>query len=283
MIQVRQVIYWCVLTSLMSVQAGGFVQAGIVYDTPSSVYQQNFNSLPSTPLGSTATWANDSTLVGWHGFTGASGTAGSVFILPYNGGSGTFIGGLHSLGTTAADRALGTTTALATNLAMAVSFTNNAGISLDNFTVKYDGEQWRRGNNANAESLVFAYGFGSSYANVTLWSNASSLNFTTPIVGVGTAVGLDGNLPANRVANITSTISGVDWKNGDTLWLRWSDTVVAGEDHTMSLDDFSFTASTTVVPEPSSIVLLGIAAVAGAGRLARRTKRKRARLSNSDS
>jgi hypothetical protein len=43
------------------------------------------------------------------------------------------------------------------------------------------------------------------------------------------------------------------------LWIRWADTNDAGNDHGLAIDDLQFSAS--VIPEPSSCLLLGLAAV----------------------
>ena len=207
---------WCAAAGIILGLMSSWAHAGIMYNSPDSVYQENFDTLPSVAPAISVPWANDSTLSGWSAFTTAVGNPAMTQIIPYSG-SGVFAGGLQSLGTTAADRALGSSTNGTFGIHIAAAFTNNASVSLDSFTVAYDGEQWRRGSNNNPEFLAFSYGFGDSFENVSFQS-VTALNFRTPTNTLGTASGLNGNLPANRVANINATISGLQWvSGGDSL------------------------------------------------------------------
>ena len=74
----------------------------------------------------------------------------------------------------------------------------------------------------------------------------AALDFTSPITG-GTAGALDGNLAANRVA-LSSTITGLNIPAGTEVMLRWSDPDHSGTDHGLSIDDFSVTPHSVVVP-----------------------------------
>jgi hypothetical protein len=85
------------------------------------------------------------------------------------------------------------------------------------------------------------------------------------------AASLDGHAAANRHVFAPVTITGLNWAPGTDLWVRWSDPQVAGADHGLAIDDFSFSA--TGVPEPAS---LGLLAAAGAPLLAGRRRRGRA-------
>ena len=53
---------------------------------------------------------------------------------------------------------------------------------------------------------------------------------------------MDGNAAANKVA-ISFTISGLSLANNGEILLRWSDPDHAGNDHGLSIDDFSVTAT----------------------------------------
>ena len=65
---------------------------------------------------------------------------------------------------------------------------------------------------------------------------------------------LDGNLAANRVADITHTVSGINWAPGTQLWIRWRDQFTHDG---IAIDNVRFTA--TAVPEPSAFLLLASA------------------------
>ena len=230
--------------------------ADISYTSAGSSYGQNFNSL-STTTGTNITWTNDSTIAGW--FSNRTTYRAST-------GSDT-TGSLYSNGSAAAsDRALGSIASGGTGtIQNGVRFTNNTGITLTQFTVTYDGEQWRNGGNTTQHSLTFDYVTG---AGVTLssggYSGVSQLNFNGPIA-TATAAALDGNAAANRVAGITFNVKDITWLPGQQIMLRWTDLNDTGNDHGLAVDNFNFVA----VPEPSSMMVVSLVGLAIAGRFRR--------------
>ena len=146
---------------------------------------------------------------------------------------------------------------------MSIGFriSNNAGTTLTDFTLTYDGEQWRNGGSGTANALRFAYSLTATTAD---WTNApgftsvSALDFVAPVVGT-TAASVDGN-SAGKVAGITATVSGLSWTPGTDLWLRWKDLSDPGADDGLGIDNLSFSANVSV-PEPSSMALFGLASV----------------------
>lgn len=96
-------------------------------------------------------------------------------------------------------------TASSTQRDTEVHFTNNTGFDITQFTISYDGEEWRNGGTtsvANTLTLQLSLtGLSGSWVDL-----GSAFNFTSPIFG-GTAGALDGNAPANRVAGIGGTFS----------------------------------------------------------------------------
>jgi MYXO-CTERM domain-containing protein len=245
-------------------------QAQISLATPAATYTQSFDSLATT--GTAVAWANDSTLAGWSLFTGA-GNAISTYAA--NNGSSN-AGAFVSYGSTgSSERALGVLAsggayfgspasgAVAGYIALAL--VNNSGLAFDSFTLSFDGEQWRNGGNAAAQSLTLQYGLGSSFGTVASWLAAPAGFSVTSPVATTTAAAVDGNV-AGLQAGLGGTVN-LDWAPGQTLWLRWTDLNDAGNDHGLAIDNLSF--SVTAVPEPGTTALW-LAGLAALGLLARR-------------
>lgn len=143
---------------------------------------------------------------------------------------------------------------------MGLRVTNSTGATASGFSLSYDGEQWRKENNAAAHSLIVQYAFNAASVtdtNVT-WTTINDLTFTSPIAAATTAVALDGNLGANRQS--LSSVVGTAWVNGAELWIRWTDLNDSGNDHQLAIDNVSLTA----IPEPSTYAaIFGALALAG--------------------
>ncbi len=244
--------------------------AELIYVAADSVYTQNFDGLPSSGTG--LTWTDDSTLGGWYS------TSSTI-----NAGPGTSSARtLYSFGTVSStDRALGVVSqGVLGDTQFGFAALNNTGETLKSVTVGFDGEQWRRSttNIEAPQTLQFGYRTSNTLGviNAATYTDVSSLGFTSPgykLPGAAT----DGNNAANRTSNITGTIDGLDWKQGEYLWLRWqNEDNGLGSRHGLGIDNFSFSArvspgNITAVPEPSSVAL-----VAAVGWLAFR-KRKRSK------
>jgi hypothetical protein len=253
--------------------------AQVSISSSSQTYSQNFDSLTTaTGTGTSApAWTNNSTLAGWSLFNAAGGDITSYLSGTGSSSSGSF----YSFGASGAmDRALGAVAsggayfgspasgAVAGYVALALS--NNSGAALDSLTLSYAGEEWRNGGNTNAQSIVLQYGFGSSFASVTTWNTAgSAFDFTSPVTG-STAAAVDGNA-AGLVTGLGGTLSGLNWANGDTLWIRWQYLNNSGNDHGLAIDNLSVSvAAATPVPEPSQYALL----LAGLGAIGLVTRRR---------
>jgi len=221
-------------------------------------YTQSFDSLPNT--GVTNSWANNTTLAGWHLFNKSGAAIATINV--DNGGSNT--GSFYSYGTAAStDRALGGAASGGTYFGspssgavagwIAVSFANNSGGTISSIAIRYDGEQWRNGGNTAQQTMVFEYGFGTTFSSVTTWTPAgSAFNFTSP-VAASTAAAVDGNV-AGRIQGFGGTLSNLTWANGTTLWMRWIENNDTGNDHGLALDNFSLAPpSDVVIPVPPSL------------------------------
>ena len=264
-------------------------RAAIMYATPGSTYSQNFDSLPNAPenssLGSSPVgWTDDNaapgagnfSIVGWylfHPITQSEGGFSGNQRMRIGAGTAT-TGAFMSWGSSgSSERSLGMLSSNTMSAADAKSyfgahFTNNTGATLTEFTLAYTGEQWRDGgaspNGSVAQSDTFDYSLdATSIADgAATFTNVTSLDFTSPIFGATSGTALNGNLAANRNTIGPVTVTGLSWLPGTDLWVRWADTNDSGNDHGLGIDDLSFSADASVVPEPASLTFLGVA-VAG--------------------
>lgn len=247
-------------------------QAAITLSSASSTYAQTFDSLANS--GTANAWVNDSTLQGWSLFT-AAGNA----ITAYAGNDGSVnTGSFYSYGTTSTtDRALGGSASGGTYFGspasgavagyMALALTNSSGAAFDSFTISFDGEQWRNGGNASAQTMVLQYGFGATFGGVTTWTTAgSAFNWASPVTGTSAAA-VNGNT-AGRVANVGGTVT-TNWAAGDTLWVRWVENNDTGNDHGLAIDNLSLSVS--AVPEGDGLAL-ALGGLALMGTLVRRRR-----------
>jgi hypothetical protein len=129
------------------------------------------------------------------------------------------------------------------NMWSGLRLVNNTGQTLNQFTLTFDGEQWRD-SGLTAETLSF--GFSTSATTESWFGNVGftsvpALNFTSP-VSSGTAGVVDGN-GAGKVADITSTVTNFDWLPGTDLWLRWTDPQRSGGDDGIGIDNLRFSAN----------------------------------------
>lgn len=252
--------------------------AAIAYSTAGTTYNQNFDTLSTT--GVDIPWTNDSTIAGWGLYHVTSSTnSAPVSAQFYDASDGSSSAGRFFSFGTSSDRALGSVgnptfgsvldrvNSLPANKPIgwvAASFTNSTGTQLTQFTVKYDGEQWRNaGDNEppSAQTMNFEYGFGASFSAVSTWvAPGSSFNFTSPVFTT-TDGPVDGN-NAGRANNLGGTVTNLAWQAGQTLWVRWIENNDPGADAGLAIDNFSFSGTLTAVPEANSLLLGGIILIA---------------------
>ncbi len=261
-------------------------KAAVSYSTPGSTYSQNFDSLPNTPentsLGSSPIgWTDDNaapgagnfSIVGWylyHPLVLAEGGVNSHQRMRIGAGSAN-TGGFMSFGVSgSSDRALGdvgSNTLAGPNsptnsIWFGLRLSNDTGITLTDFTLSYDGEQWRDGGAATPVAQTMNFMWSTTATAIsdpnTAFTAVPALNFTSPVfANTGSGAAVAGN-SAGLVAGITANVSGINWQPGTDLWLRWDDINNAGNDHGLAIDNLSFSATAT--PEPSVLVLAGVAA-----------------------
>jgi hypothetical protein len=274
-------------------------RAAILYSTPASNYTQNFDSLPNSPtntsLGtSPAGWIDDTSTPGanqfsipgwylWHPIMQSEGGANNHQRMRLGTGSAN-TGAFWSFGASgSAERALGmvSSNTMATPPPITdmspdngesyygARFTNNTGITLQNFTVSYAGEQWRDGGAAtpNAQRISFNWKVGATSVQETGFNPVVfvgfPLDFVSPVfTNTGGGAAVDGN-GAGRVPIGSVTVGGINWAPGTDLWIRWTDINDAGNDHGLAIDDVTFSAN---VPEPTGLRLWALAMLPGVGR-----------------
>lgn len=274
--------------TLVLASTSGLAHAAISYATLGSLYQENFNSLPTAaPSGANLQsaayptgWVDDSSTVAatsigipgvylYHPLALSEGGSNGHQRLRIGPGAntGSFWG--FSSPSTDPDKALGdvgSTTVAGDGepVYIAIRLVNNTGVPLTSFTLTYDGEQWRDGESDSPETLSFAYSNAATAAdwfNSAPFTDVAALSFTSPFfAGAGTAgTAVNGN-GAGLTSNITSTITGLNWQPGSDLWLRWADPQLGGSlaDDGLAIDNVRFSA----VPEPSALLFLAGALLA---------------------
>jgi hypothetical protein len=243
----------------------------VSYNAANSPYTQNFDGLPTT--GSvTITGRGPHAIEGQLGTTGLDGWtmsnhAGSSTNTEFRAQDGSTGGsggrGVISFGTTGSnERALGLQLTSNQISRFGVEFTNNSGMVLNDFTVSFTGEQWRRGEPGVQNSMFFAWDVtslpGDGINGPGIFSGVAGLSFDNPNNQVAPQeVALNGNDPLNQVA-LSHRVKGINWAPGQRLLLRWTGTEAQGQDNGMGIDNFSFRAH---VPEPASWIFAMVAAV----------------------
>lgn len=239
----------------------------------SGSYSQDFDSLLNT--GTAVPWTDNSTIAGW--YMRRVDDVNGVLVNQYNAGDGTSnAGAVYSFGTVgASERSMGSiASGSVEHMAYGVRLTNNTGASIDAITIACTGEEWRDGGNTTpaAQTLMFSYslvattigadtqttGGVAGYTMDPNYTAATAFDFTSPVFGT-VATALDGNLAANQVAfNGTLTLS-APWAAGADLWVRWVDVNNVGNDIGLGIDNLTIQSA---VPEPASLAVLGLGALA---------------------
>jgi len=220
----------------------------VIYSTKKALYQQNFNDLPNggsfTLTGKGPHTFSQSPfllagLAGWEFMHKSGSGTNAVFAQ----GTGTATSsGMYSVGTSgSSDRALGSIAAGTGVYSFGILLTNQTGSSLNTISGSFSAEQWRKGGSGNKNTWngKYATGLMNNIDQPNLLThtsmNYSSIQFTA---GAGS---LNGNSPENQTT-IQFSISGIEWKNGEQLLLRWDDVDETGSDDLVAIDNFNFSA-----------------------------------------
>jgi hypothetical protein len=218
--------------------------SAINYLEKNSLYQQKFDGLPNSGsfvlVGKGPHWMATppilgNNLAGWQ-FTQTAGSGtNSIFLVGTGSGTGQ---GIYSVGSTnSTDRALGTLASSAGISSIGIVLTNATGSVLNNISVSFTAEQWRKGGSGNKNTWLCKYKTGPANA----FNLLPLLNFSSLQTSTGSAT-LNGNLGANQ-AVISQTLTINDWNPGEQLILKWEDTDEVGSDDLMAIDQFNFSAN----------------------------------------
>lgn len=197
-------------------------------------------------------------LPGWTAikYAGSSTTVatGATLTMAVTNGAATS-GGIYNVGTTdATERAFGSLASGSIIPAFGASFINNTGSTVTAIDFAGVMEQWRSGSNATVnEVLPFEYSLDATSLSTGTWIPLTAMNFNEILIATTTAAAVDGNNAANR-AVISATVYGLNWVNGTTLWIRWTDADNTNSDGIYAIDDFSITPK--IATPPGSLTLL---------------------------
>ena len=206
-------------------------------------YEEDFNSLPLYEGSSgTATFnfSNNTTIPGWYSTIGAGLNEGRS-----SGGSAANSGTIYNWGRDS-DRALGTfsdTGYGGDTEYFGVRLVNDTTETISAVSVSYLIEKWR--NDVNETTWTLEYLVTSSTSSEIGSSGYTTVTGRTISDSSASAGGANGNWSGNQT-EFELTIENLDWEEGDSLWLRWTNDQPA-DGVGFGLDDLNVTA----IPEPS--------------------------------
>ncbi|SJZ96058.1 T9SS type A sorting domain-containing protein [Sediminibacterium ginsengisoli] len=228
--------------------------APVPYPARNALYLQDFNSLPVT--GSFSLPPKDGITLSAAPVNAVAAAGWQACMLSGSGSSAVFTTGTGSATTSAVysfgnsgntDRSLGTLASGTGIYAIGVLFTNQTGITLNSITVSFSAQQWRKGGSGNRNSWQCNYKTG-IFTDILQQglTRIPQLDFYSVHTTTG-ALTLNGRLQENQLS-VSFTLTGITWKNGEQLLLRWDDTDEAGSDDAMAMDQFSFSADKVTSP-----------------------------------
>jgi hypothetical protein len=257
----------------------------IPYDSPGSVYDQNFDGLPNpgalsvnsgnpvTINGITYSLANPfgfaspvfasgnlgglgiASLAGWYGMAAPTASIGARFGATYGDQT---TGGIISFGSPNSNqRALGLLATSSTGFtAFGAKFVNQTPQTMTRMTLQFTGEVWRQSD--LSKTLQFYYlvdptaasGFSTNY---TALDENLSVSFPTVAQDVG-GIAVDGTSSLNQT-NLGVVNQPINWPPGAALWLVWTMLDPTGKAQGLGIDNFSFSASDQPIARPVSLTI----------------------------
>lgn len=235
------------LSLILSVLGPLSLAAQVSFD---GTYEQDFNSLPLFEGSSgteTFNFTNNSTLQGWYSSIGSGLNEGRS-----SGGSAASTGSIYNWGRNA-NRALGTFDSNGyggDTEYFGVQLVNNSGGSISGVSLEYVIEKWR--NDVNETTWTLEYLVTSSTSNEIAANGYSTVTGSSISTTSASAGGANGDWSGNQT-NFDLSIEGLNWQEGDSLWLRWTNDQPQNGGG-FGLDDLS--VSSIPEPEMSGLFLL---------------------------
>jgi hypothetical protein len=197
---------------------------------------------------------------------------------------------LHSRGNGAStERALGLLGSSGFWGSFGTGFVNMTSDTFTQVTITYTREIWvvqgTTTPNASEHRLWFAYGVSGNGITDSDFLTSANMTLHAALDAVSVAENTLVNTPSstnpdrNRDGNsaewqelVSSTITGLNWLPGETLYIRWNGADGGGNDALLAVDNLSMTA---LVPEPATVaVFMGL--LAGVTLIFRRARRRSA-------
>jgi hypothetical protein len=207
------------------------ISAQISITTTGPSYSENFDGMG--PSGT-------SYLTGWTGIRYAgTGTIGAV-LNPVPDYGSLNSGAVYNAGPSGgSDRSLGMLASGSTVPRIGAQFINNTGVTITTINMAGLIKQWRSGSSSSVNEIdTFAISFDATSLTTGTWTNVSGMNLTEILTGSTSAGAVDGTAAANQ-ASISTSLTGLTWANGSTMWIRWSDKDDAGSDAELAIDNLS--------------------------------------------
>ncbi|MFZ2359983.1 MAG: hypothetical protein WA040_11635, partial [Anaerolineae bacterium] len=193
-----------------------------------STYTQDFDTLANSSTSS-------ATPTGW-----AFSETGANANTTYTAGTGSSsTGDTYSFGSdSAVERAFGGLRSGSLVPIIGAEFTNGTGVTITSIGIAFNCEQWRIGfaNRNAADRLDFQYSTNATSLTTGNWVDVDDLDCLS--TNTADSVGAkDGNNSQYRTA-VSAIVAGLNFANGATFWLRWTDYDISNADDGLGIDDF---------------------------------------------
>ncbi|MGC9398407.1 MAG: hypothetical protein ACP5HM_04655 [Anaerolineae bacterium] len=194
---------------------------------PLTEYNQDFNTLASTPDGGTT---NTGIPNGWT-FVEFDSNADTNYRIDEGSNNQ---GDTYSYGSVdETDRAFGALNSGSLQSSLGVEFQNNTGGTIGQLAISYYCEMWRQGSTGRTDRLDFQYSTDATSLTDGTWIDFDSLDC------LGTDTGSTGAKDGNTQRSlINGTITGLSIADGETFWLRWTTYDASSSDDGLAIDDF---------------------------------------------
>jgi hypothetical protein len=207
-------------------------------------YLQDFDTLSNT-AGSTT---NSTLPTGWYILESGGGVRDNGLYGVDTGGSTT--GDIYSYGSAGStDRALGELRSGTLIPTFGASFTNDSGSLINSLQIAFTGEEWRLGTAGRIDTLKFEISYDATSLTTGTWTSVSALDFATPD---STTTGAKIGNNDGEHTDLATILSGLNVSQGQTFWIRWTDTDASGADDGLSIDNFSIGTNPVQADHPGA-------------------------------